>query len=452
MGGLLTRQFIADENGFAYRRRDNFGQGDIYKFITMGTPHWGSPLGWLMKNIRDDKPAVHWFVDPAIRFLVMSIVTLGELDIDSGAIDAMCPGSPELQNLGVSVVPNHTIKAWCLDTGGTDISLWGFFSTILLSSTDISQSGGIRLSPWVMLLSATGYLSEVGASLLYASDKTDILVTNTSQVNGYPPAAYTSIFDKTIHMSVGTNLSPVLENETDSVFIADRVFELIEAPVDGPFAQSLSAPRVQDAERQCVPENTSTQGRLFAMSQPEQEPQDDIVILYPLDRQVVHPGEIVTVTLQEPANSTLASALFLSQAATVFSNQAPHQADIVIPENKVGTLPVVVVGKDPDGGLHISSVELFVEQVETLEFLSVLPAPLYMGQNSKISLRIDGEYSDGFSRNLTSPKMGTSYQSWDEDIVTVDENGIVEAHTEGETFILVSNGQVDQIVDVKVER
>ena len=44
MGGLLTRQHMADLGGLSNRRPDNFGQGDIHKFITMGTPHWGSPI------------------------------------------------------------------------------------------------------------------------------------------------------------------------------------------------------------------------------------------------------------------------------------------------------------------------------------------------------------------------------------------------------------------------
>ena len=37
------------------------------------------------------------------------------MDMFSGAIDSMCPNSADLQDLGESVVPTHTIQAWYLD-------------------------------------------------------------------------------------------------------------------------------------------------------------------------------------------------------------------------------------------------------------------------------------------------------------------------------------------------
>lgn len=450
MGGLLTRQFVADDNGLSYRREDNFGKGDIHKFITMGTPHWGSPLAWLTKSLRDNDPVINPIIDSALHDLLLKVVDKAGLDIYSGAIDAMCPGSAELKNLGESVVPTHTIEAWYLNTGQTDVSLWGSFSHILESTIDIRR-GNLKPSPWGVLVSALGYMTDVSTAILYSFDKTDFLVTTTSQSGGNFTEAQTRVFDNTTHFALGTNLSPFIENETDSEEIAQHVFELIHAPVDGPFAESLPPPVVQDDDIQCAISSPPDQSqiRLFAQSE---EPEGGIAIMYPIDRQAVHPGDRWTVTAQTLPNIALASVIFLSPAETIFVEQAPYQTEMEIPKTTVGTFPIVVVGKDFEGGLHVSSITLNVEQETTLESLDVEPARLFMKQRATVLLRVDGAYADGVLRNLTSSETGTFYQSWDEQIVAVDENGTVEARAEGETFILVSNGPVDQIVDVKVGR
>ncbi|MEE8458273.1 MAG: alpha/beta fold hydrolase [Phycisphaerales bacterium] len=54
MGGLLTRMYISDVYGDSratYRRRDNFGAGDVNRLISLDTPHKGSPLANVLIGI-----------------------------------------------------------------------------------------------------------------------------------------------------------------------------------------------------------------------------------------------------------------------------------------------------------------------------------------------------------------------------------------------------------------
>ncbi|MBI4468971.1 MAG: hypothetical protein HY650_06595, partial [Acidobacteria bacterium] len=125
MGGLLTRQFIADQDGQSYRRQDNFGQGDIYKFITIGTPHWGSPIAWLTVALRDHPNAL-------VQQPFLEMVNGLGIDILSGAVDSLCPGSKELRSLGGTDVPTHTIMPWYLDTSNTAIGFWDFLKDLVL--------------------------------------------------------------------------------------------------------------------------------------------------------------------------------------------------------------------------------------------------------------------------------------------------------------------------------
>ena len=438
MGGLLTRQYIADFDGLSNQRPDNFGRGDIHKFITMGTPHWGSPVAWLTKTLRDHS-------NPLIQQSFLELINALGMDIFSGAIDGMCPNSADLQDLGESVVPTHTIQAWYLDGTDSDVSLTGLLSSIFQDTLDI-RKGKVKFTPIAALLAALGYFAEISVDALYMFDKTDFMVTTTGQDGGILNLGATSVFDNTTHMALGTNLSPFIENETDSEFIAAHVFDLMDEPLDGPFATGLPAPESQNSEIECqAPAPDQFQAiRLAAHGVPHVT--ESLPILAPLDRQIVHPGDIVTVTLGE-IDAPLISALFLSRAEVTFIETDPFQAQMEVPAETVGEFPIVVAARDLTGNLRIGKVTLLVEQNAQLNELIVQPAGLFMKPGMRLNLRVDGLFSDGVTRKLTDS--GTLYLSADEGVVTVDEFGSVEYQGPGGTTILVTNGEVEQVVKVR---
>ncbi|MBI4470640.1 MAG: hypothetical protein HY650_15100 [Acidobacteria bacterium] len=275
-------------------------------------------------------------------------------------------------------------------------------------------------------------------------------MTNLSQSGGFVTGEGTSVIDNTTHMALGANLSPAVENETESEIVARVVEQLIYYPlnVDSRFKSALPSPSVQDNSVACNGSGLSLPRSLLA---PEQQPAGRINILYPLDGQKASPGEKVMVTVQPPANARLTTVLFLSQAGADIVERSPFQAEMEIPVDFVGGFPLLVAARDNTGRLHISRpVNLDVTHSATLISLSVGLARLSMRLGASFRLSVNGVYSDGVSRNLTPANTGTFYQSGNEQIIAVDRNGLVTARAEGETIILISNGQVDQVIKVKV--
>ena len=175
---------------------------------------------------------------------------------------------------------------------------------------------------------------------------------------------------------------------------------------------------------------------------------ESLPILTPLDRQIVHPGDIVTVTLGE-TDTPLISALFLSRAEVTLIETDPFQAQMEVPAETVGEFPIVVAARDLTGDLRIGKVILLVEQNAQLNELIVRPAALFMKPGMRLNLSVDGLFSDGVTRRLTDTDTGTLYLSADEGVVTVDEFGSVEYQGPGGTTILVTNGEVEQVVKVR---
>lgn len=251
MGGLVARQHFADDHGARFFRKNNFGKGDIYKLVTLGTPHFGSPVAWLAVTMRDQR------YNP---FLVVAN-DLG-LDLHGGAIDALCPGSRDLRGLGVTHIPTHTVRAWNFDARTNALSWDDFLMAMTkdLRKVFTDPKTGIRgaksFNPQALLVSTLKYFGKAGVRVsmasLYASDRTDMLVTVFSQSGGIAPGQ-NRVFDKTIHFDTGEDLSPYLYSETTSEAVAAYIFDVLNKDRDNieVFASRLPAPQIQDPGKVC---------------------------------------------------------------------------------------------------------------------------------------------------------------------------------------------------------
>ncbi|NNF58538.1 MAG: hypothetical protein HKN04_09870 [Rhodothermaceae bacterium] len=241
MGGLITRQYIGENRGAGFRRPDTFGQGDIYALITVGTPHYGSPIAWLTLTLRD--PQYNYFSPEFIE----AVNYLG-LDIWSGAVDAMCPGSDALQALGRTHVPTHTLRAWYFDSQ-TETTTWGAFLAFFDSIIDSIIEGAATGEPPTPL-ALVKYTVEYGGSLvvdaglqgLYGSQRTDYLVTLEGQSGGITQG-YRLVFPETLHSAA----PGIAEGETTSEEVAGRVFYVLSQSPENieVFARSLPPPIVE---------------------------------------------------------------------------------------------------------------------------------------------------------------------------------------------------------------
>ncbi|MFZ1700134.1 MAG: alpha/beta hydrolase [Pyrinomonadaceae bacterium] len=248
MGGLVARQFFADENGKRFFRKDNFGQGDIYKLITLGTPHFGSPVAWLAVTMRDQK------YNP---FAVIAS-DIG-LDISGGAIDSLCPGSIDLRNLGVTHIPSHTVRAWNFDSRVKGLSIDRFYSTLSLQFKKLisDPKNFAKASPnallWQVVKQSAKFTGKTLMSDVYGADRTDMLVTLESQSGGITQGA-NNTFDKTIHFDTGVDLSPLMYSETTSDAVASYIFDTLNRDIDNIdyYSPRLPAPKIQDPTKVCT--------------------------------------------------------------------------------------------------------------------------------------------------------------------------------------------------------
>lgn len=249
MGGLITRQFFTDKKGADYFRKDNFGQGDIYKLVTLGTPHYGSPVAWMTKKMRDAA------YSPFLEFTRK----IG-MDIESGAIDGMCPGNPSLEYLGETHIPSHTVRAWNFDSKAEGFTWDDFYNSLKQEIKDF-------LTPWkfkttkiplfAIILFFIKYSAEstggILLSNLYSGDKTDMLVTLEGQSGGIAQGGNT-IFSETIHFAAPLIFGSFFKYcETTSQAVADYIFDVLNRDrndIDY-FAPKLPKPIIQDPATSC---------------------------------------------------------------------------------------------------------------------------------------------------------------------------------------------------------
>jgi hypothetical protein len=113
MGGVLARVYargfaldqpVLEGNGADwYRRPDNWGQGDIYRLITIGSTHKGSDIPGLLQHYARHLPL-------SLRSLVWQIGNWkAGGKFAPGAFTDQIPGSPALLAIGRTRVPAHAI-------------------------------------------------------------------------------------------------------------------------------------------------------------------------------------------------------------------------------------------------------------------------------------------------------------------------------------------------------
>jgi len=108
MGGLLARVWASENYNPDYRAARNFMAGDIYRLMTLNTPHHGSEVPELRDALADatidGEPWLAWarrqLVNTGLNWL---------LDPEPGAISDLRPGSRALKRIGPTRIPGLAI-------------------------------------------------------------------------------------------------------------------------------------------------------------------------------------------------------------------------------------------------------------------------------------------------------------------------------------------------------
>ncbi len=136
---------------------------------------------------------------------------------------------------------------------------------------------------------------------------------------------------------------------------------------------------------------------------------------------------------------------------------APLIGTVTVPEDALGRMRLLAVGEVVRG--RMESQEEFDEVLVTVGTTSELQAIEFSVEKpwrltpvgKRILVPAIGQFSDGVSRLLSGPGVGSRFRSSDERVVSVDGNGILHVMGGGKATVAVENRGKTGIVDVIVD-
>jgi len=182
-------------------------------------------------------------------------------------------------------------------------------------------------------------------------------------------------------------------------------------------------------------------GILFVVGTVPSQPRaqtNPVKITAPADGTVVAPGDNVIVTV---IGNDLGTVLLVTSNIVDTVTEPPFTFVLMIPLEAVGPMPVIALGKDRSNNLHTDQIAITVRPTANLDSLDVGSSMVRFSGLSGLQrqLTVKGIYSDGVKRDVTNGETGTSYLSNDPNVVTVDEDGLLQVQANGEAIITVSN-------------
>ncbi len=407
MGGDITRTMVARQPAYM---SNTFGMGLIHRFVTLGTPHYGSPwanLLWGLHNLPEGGPVVD--------YLASSV----GYPIDQGAVEDLQQGSTALLNMGATNASSFALIGDIDPTNITSTTLINFIYQVCVFMG--YQPVGVDTS------SAVAFINSI-----MNNQANDGIVTGPSQAGGLS-SQYTQLFEGVFHTQ-----------EPGSSAMGTEATTLLSGPVSA-FAAGFPAITPVGAGHAAGLEQGKCSNFRALSSTPL------ITITSPAANSTFNSGDQVTITATPVSGANVQAVLFTisdGSGNSVLVQQAPFTATFTIANNFVGTLTFSAVARDNAGNVSMTNGTATVQTTATLQSITVSPSPVVfssIGQTQQ--LQVMGSYSDGVQRDVTAAAMNTYYSADDSTIVNVSNTGLATAQSAGNTLLHVSNGSVNtQIV------
>jgi len=149
----------------------------------------------------------------------------------------------------------------------------------------------------------------------------------------------------------------------------------------------------------------------------------------------------------------------------------PFGGNILVPKEAIGTFRLLAVAEQGGRQSQHESLAIFDEiliqiepNAELLEIDFQTHKPLRLGRaggarvydqvdflGKTIELPVIGRFSDGITRSLRGQTTGTTYQSANDKIITVNQNGVFRLVGNGETVLTVRNRNQEATLKILVE-
>ena len=406
-----------------YKEHVNYGAGTVHKLIIFDSPQLGSPLG-------------NWMHDrPLVRFLYWLFKDKRAL---GGAADDLRREGPTSDAAAIMAQPSIQVPTHAMKGG-----LGGLYLQLLAADQRL-----LRVFNALIPGDVPSYLQG-----LYAPEPDhDVIVGVCSQQAGLPPGPSVG------YASDDPNQSMHLKNRRSFDYNNEAV-ELLNAPVGSSvFASGLVKPQSgvlcgtlveQAAASPLAPPSPDADAKAAALPTLLE---GGLVITSPAAGTVVVAGSTIAVTVEAAGGFAPDRVLVGAGAGAELAFASGFDGTVTIPETEYGDIELQAVGIDAQEEVATAlPVVIHVQAPAPLTGLAALYDKVVLTAASQsISLGVSGTFADGVTRDLTSPGTGTTYESLDTTVATVDAEGVVTAVKGGTTLLRTANGGFETITEVRV--
>lgn len=458
MGGLLTRLYAGSPQ---FERPDNFNLGDVHRLVTLDTPHFGASTANLLVSLNNNSLPFRILGGVGAAFQSMGF---GSFTLYQGAVCDLAENSAGLQRLsGGTTLPSQVFTA----TGGPPGA----------------PNGGNYLTPIEVLLDLPiclpGFFPAcLPGTHLFPQDvvngfrfrqSNDAIVPLTSEQGGLGGTNYPTL----IHTNV-----------TGSSAVSGQVFPLLDGPDSGfsgtlppvpsnGLGNPLTVPGrgvqldQQDYSAQCHPGgpmNPNGPGHLGGQAQAigglKLAADQRVRVTSPANGQQFAPGDTVNavVTLTPPL---AANAGFVSVGAPGLGvlegtnyNGSTYQVSFVLPNNYAGPLTltpdIVDSNSNPIEGVA-ATINVRPRSAPSSLTLTEGTYNHLLTSNATSRVYVTGNYNGGVQLDLTSSVTGTTYQSSNTNVLTVDTEGNIQAKAFGTAVVTAQNSGLKAFAAFDIE-
>ncbi len=397
MGGIIGRNF------------DALVPGLINKFVTMNTPHTGSPLANTVVLLRDNVISQLFFGQAFLDYLRRN-----ELAIDEGAMDDLAIGSTAINSIATTNLPGHAL----VGIGGSN----------LVGDALARVPGKIGV-----LFKILNFLDD--NTSLFEGIQHDFVVGRRSQEGGIATSAI-SVFD---------GLDSIHTSATGSSAYAARIMELLNSDATGTSFGVFPAPSSLDMKSTNLPAHLPP--LKLSVS-------DDIALNLPGGLTALA-GDLVTVEVTGQNGFQPESALVITALEAVELTGPDLSGAIQLPEDFIGTLEFNVLAVDANQTVTSLTVpvEVIVTTNSELTGLSIVNDDMLLFEADDFrQMYVLGSFADGQTREITDPGTGTVYSSADPSIATIQADGLVTGFSAGITTLTAANSGFQSSISVEVAR
>ena len=411
MGGVLGRIHTTLPD---YMNSANYFKGDVHKLMLLNSPQLGSPLANGAVGFRDSLPTL-------IKGIVLGLLNSKGIPIDEGALDDLALASPAILSLSANNVGTHSLVGVTPDT-----------------PTDLLPE------PLNTLYSVLSFLD---INEIFKGEGHDYIVPQISQEAGLPNEAITVLTGlETAHTSVTGNAN-----------YSQRLVELLNAPVDSLLFAPLPATLDVYDDVLAI---YATPSPMVQLTQSDAKDkiwtvkENTLNMKFLKDFVNYKTSETVFINVESNVlTESVNHVLVVTSIGSWQDDEAPFDFQIPLPSEYVGDITFQALGKSEENILYTSQKQSINVKAEA-ELVSIKIFPrkgLIVGIQDKRQLYVMGQYSDKISRNISKASSGTQYQSSNENILTVNPDGLMQAVSSGTVTVSARNGKIHDSVTVSVK-